>query len=178
MVQARAKGTILLERTTELDAISPTLYREAMSHFAGAVHVVTTDGPAGRRGVTVCALASVSDDPPTVIVCLNRNRTENQWFKQNGCFAINTLLAGQAAIAKAFAGEKELVMEERFAHGEWERLRTGAPALIDARMAIDCVVCDVQPIHTHFAIFGRAVACGQSRRGRALIYLDRGYRSL
>jgi flavin reductase (DIM6/NTAB) family NADH-FMN oxidoreductase RutF len=178
MVLAAAKGMILLERTDQLVAISPSAYREAMSHFAGAVHVATTDGPAGRRGVTVCAVTSVSDDPPTVIVCLNRNRKENQWFERNGCFAINTLLAGQSAIAKAFAGEARLEMNERFAYGQWERLQTGAPVLDGARMAIDCVVCDVQPIHTHLAIFGRVVACGQMRRGPALIYLDRGYRSL
>jgi flavin reductase (DIM6/NTAB) family NADH-FMN oxidoreductase RutF len=168
----------LLERTTELDAISPAAYRDAMSHFAGAVHVVTTDGPAGRRGVTVCAATSVSDDPPTVIVCLNRNREENRWFEQNGCFAINTLNAAQPAIARAFAGEGKLDMNDRFALCRWERLRTGSPVLSGGRMAIDCVVCDVQPVHTHFAIFGRVVAAGQLRRDPALIYLDRDYRSL
>ncbi|TIW51814.1 MAG: flavin reductase, partial [Mesorhizobium sp.] len=52
--------------------IGPQAYRDAMAHFAGQVHVVTTDGPAGRRGATVIAACSVSDTPPTVLVCLNR----------------------------------------------------------------------------------------------------------
>ena len=51
--------------------IQPQDYRDAMAKFAGAVHVITSDGPAGRRGVTVIAACSVSDDPPTILVCLN-----------------------------------------------------------------------------------------------------------
>ncbi|TGV53477.1 flavin reductase, partial [Mesorhizobium sp. M2D.F.Ca.ET.160.01.1.1] len=50
--------------------IGPQAYRDAMSHFAGHVHVVTTDGPAGKRGATVIAACSVSDTPPTILVCL------------------------------------------------------------------------------------------------------------
>jgi cob(II)yrinic acid a,c-diamide reductase len=59
------------------NAVEPRLYREAMSRFAGAVHVVTTDGPYGRRGVTVIAACSVSDDPPTIL-CLPQSREAGQ----------------------------------------------------------------------------------------------------
>ena len=102
-------------------------YRDAMSHFAGAVHVVTTEGPAGRRGVTVSAAASVSDDPPTVLVCLNRNRAENTMFADNGCFAVNVLTGEHLELARAFAGEGHLEMAQRFAFGKWGELATGAP---------------------------------------------------
>ena len=69
-------------------------YRDAMAHFAGHVHVVTTDGAAGRRGVTVIAACSVSDRPPTVLVCLNRENDANDLFVENGVFALNADVAG------------------------------------------------------------------------------------
>ena len=47
-------------------------YREAMARFGAAVSVVTTDGPAGRYGFTASAVCSVTDDPPTLLVCMNR----------------------------------------------------------------------------------------------------------
>ena len=50
--------------------VEPQAYRDAMARFAGAVHVVTTDGPAGLRGATVIAACSVSDAPPMVLVCV------------------------------------------------------------------------------------------------------------
>ena len=84
--------------------VEPRHYRDAMSRFAGAVHVVSTDGSAGRRGTTVIAACSVSDEPPTVLVCLNRGNEANDLYVKNGVFALNTLAAGQQDLANAFSG--------------------------------------------------------------------------
>ncbi|MCB1464873.1 MAG: flavin reductase [Nitratireductor sp.] len=159
-------------------AIPSQVYRDAMSRFAGAVNVVTTEGPAGRRGVTVSAAVSISDDPPTVLICLNHNRAENRMFAENGCFAVNVLSGSDVELARAFAGEGRLEMEERFAHGEWHTLETGSPVLAGARASLDCVVVDVQSVHTHDIIFGRVIAVGEENDGEALVYLDRQYRSV
>jgi len=168
----------VLERPKPPKALSSQDYRNAMSHLAGAVNIVSTDGPAGKRGVTVSAVVSVSDSPPTMLVCLNRNREENRFFEDNGCFAISTLCADQIELARAFAGEGHLPMAERFALGKWNTLATGAPVLDRARMSLDCVVTDVQAVHTHYVIFGQIVAAGPVRTDPELIYLDRHYRSI
>ena len=173
----------MLERNKQMPArqwpaLTPQAYRDAMSRFAGAVSVVTTDGPAGRRGVTVSAAVSISDNPPTVLVCLNRNRIENNFFERNTCFAINVLTAKQIELARAFAGEGHMPMENRFLLGQWSMLETGAPILKDCRMALDCIVRDVQSVHTHYVVVGEAIASAFAGRGRALLYLDRGYRTL
>lgn len=149
-----------------------------MSRLAGAVNIVTTDGVAGRRGVTVSAMVSVSDNPPTLFVCLNRNREENRWFERNGVFSINTLCASQVSLARAFAGEGKLPMDERFSLGQWAVLSTGSPVLKGARMALDCVVSDVQLVHTHFVVAGEVVACSELLDEDALVYLDRKYHSV
>jgi flavin reductase (DIM6/NTAB) family NADH-FMN oxidoreductase RutF len=153
-------------------------YRDAMSHFAGAVTIATTDGPAGRRGVTVSAAVSASDNPPTLMVCLNRNREENRWFAANGCFAINVLNDSHLALAEAFAGVGHLAMAQRFAIGAWGRLRTGAPVLKDSRVTLDCVVRGVQTVHTHDVLFGEVVATSDPKAGRALAYLERRYTAI
>ncbi len=59
-------------------------YRDAMSHYAGAVQIVTTAGSAGRRGLTLTAACSVSDNPPTILICLQKIHEENRLFIENG----------------------------------------------------------------------------------------------
>lgn len=154
------------------------IYRECMSRFAGTVNIVTTDGAAGRRGVTVSAATSVSDKPPSVLFCLNQNRIENNWFEKNGVFAINTLCKSHELLGRAFAGEGRLDMESRFKLGEWETLSTGAPVLTGARMSLDCKILDVQKIATHFVIIGEVVGYNLDSLDPALIYVDRAYKTI
>ena len=50
-------------------------FRDAMARLGAAVNIITTGGPAGRGGFTASAVCSVTDDPPTLLVCMNRNAT-------------------------------------------------------------------------------------------------------
>jgi flavin reductase (DIM6/NTAB) family NADH-FMN oxidoreductase RutF len=167
-------GGIALRRTRE-STIDRHDFREAMSRLGSAVHIATTDGPAGRSGTTVSAVTSVSDAPPTVLVCVNRQARINAAIKSNGLFAINTLPAHAEPLSDAFAGKGELSFDERFALADWTRLVTGAPILGGARVALDCRVTEVSEIGTHSVIFGEIVGIRLGERGPALIYLDRTY---
>ena len=73
-------------------------------------------------------------------------------------------------------------MEARFGLGRWQTLVTGAPALAGARMTLDCIVTDVQPIATHYVIFGEVVGHRLPDHGdtppAALTYIDRDYKAL
>lgn len=158
--------------------VEPRLYREAMSRFAGAVHVVTTDGPHGRRGVTVIAACSVSDDPPTILVCLNRMKPENDCFAQNGVFALNTLAATQQPIADAFSGLTGLAQDERFALGQWDKLGSGAPVLAGVEAAFDCQLAEAKDFATHRILFGRVTGLRIGDSLKPLIYHHRAYRTL
>ena len=60
------------EAVAEAKSVEPKVFREAMSRLGAAVHVITTDGPSGKTGFTATAVCSVSDAPPTLLVCLNR----------------------------------------------------------------------------------------------------------
>lgn len=149
-----------------------------MARFAGAVHVVATSGDAGRRGVTVIAACSVSDNPPTILVCLNRENAANDAFSDNGVFTLNTLSDGHESVANAFSGLTGLPQDDRFALGQWDTLVTGAPALVGAAAVFDCELVDAKDLATHRVLFGRvrAVRIGDSLE--PLIYYNRAYRRL
>jgi cob(II)yrinic acid a,c-diamide reductase len=157
--------------------VEPQAYRDAMAHFAGAVHVVTTDGVAGRRGATVIAACSVSDAPPMVLVCVNRENARNETFVQNGCFALNTLTPAHEPLAVGFSGVTGLPPEARFALGTWNTIATGAPTLTDATAVFDCEIVETKDMATHRILFGKVKGL-RIGEGKALLYHDRAYRVL
>ena len=157
--------------------IEPLAFRNAMSHFAEAVHIITTDGPAGRRGLTVSAVCSVSDNPATMLVCLNRKHALNHLFIENQVFALSTLSIGQLALSEAFSGKGELSQQDRFALGHWQTLQTGAPVLIDALASFDCRIIATHEVGTHYVIYGKVTALRFGDPARSLIYLNRSYHS-
>src|SRR5262245_47232348 len=103
------------EAAASVRSVEPQAFREAMSRLGAAVHVVTTDGPAGRTGFTATAVVSVSDQPATLLVCLNRGATSMPIMRGNGVFCVNTLRAGDEVIADTFAGRTKVPRDQRFA---------------------------------------------------------------
>lgn len=158
--------------------VEPQAYRDAMSHFAGHVHVVTTDGPAGKRGATVIAACSVSDTPPTILVCLNRENPKNEPFVENGNFALNTLSSHHQALSIGFSGVTGLAVEERFGLGRWDTISTGAPTLVDALAVFDCELVDYKDLATHRVLFGKVTGLRIGDNLKPLIYHARGYHVL
>src|SRR5438552_18059339 len=101
-----------------ISTVESSQFREAMSQLGAAVHVVTSAGPAGTTGFTATAVSSVSDQPATLLVCLNRRSNSAPLLSANGVFCVNTLRADEEAIADLFAGRTGN-RAERFATGEW-----------------------------------------------------------
>lgn len=165
------------ETTKELTAcVSPEAFRQGMTSLAGAVNIVTTDGAAGKAGFTATAVCSVSNDPATLLVCLNRGASVYQVFKDADTLAINTLTQGQDFLSNVFGGKAP--MAERFAAGEWETLETGAPVLSSAAVTFDCQVVSKSSVATHDVFFCQVVAIKQQSDAGALLYFKRGYRHL
>ena len=157
-------------------SVSREEFREAMARLGAAVNIITTGGPAGRAGFTASAVCSVTDDPPTLLVCMNRNASSAPALKANGVLCVNTLAAGQKDVAAVFAGVTKCPPGERFEAGVWSHIVTGAPALQGAVTAFDCRVVDVLEKGTHSVIFAEILAIRQgSRQDAGLIYFGRDY---
>lgn len=158
--------------------VSSQLYRDGMARFAAHVNIVTTDGPAGCAGFSASAVCSVTDDPPTLLVCQNRFSPLHSIFKENGVFCVNTLAADQQGLSEQFAHRAGIPMEERFASPLWEKFATGAPALRDALVCFDCRLAQVLEVGTHSVLFGAVQDIRVSSRPSALLYVYRSYRTL
>lgn len=104
-------------------------FRDAMASLSAAVNVVTTEGEAGRCGITATAVCSVTDTPPSVMVCINANSAMNPVFQGNGKLCINVLNHEQEIMARHFAGMTGVTMEERFALSGWQQGALGQPVL-------------------------------------------------
>lgn len=153
----------------------PTLFRTAMSRLGAAVNLVTTDGPEGRYGIVVSAVCSVTDAPPTLLVCVNRSSGANAVIKANGVLAISVLAGRHRALSAAFA---KAAPAERFATGSWTTLDTGAPLLEDAAAALDCHVRSVTEIGSHSVFFAEVCAIRVHDDVDGLVWFDRDYHRL
>lgn len=154
----------------------PAQFREAMSQMGAAVHIITTQGAAGKAGFTATAVASVSDTPPTVLVCLNRKSQITPVMRENKVFCVNTLASHDEELANVFAGRTGQFMADRFNAGDWTTLETGAPALKHAIAAIDCRVLEMKSVATHDIYFGEVAAIRLANADKALVYHARAYK--
>jgi flavin reductase len=148
-----------------------------MSRIGSSVHIVTAGSGQARSGTTATAVCSVSDEPPTVLACLNRNSRTAAVVRENGVFAINTLTKGHESISMTFAGQTGAAGSERFSVGDWDDSE-GVPMLRDASVLLRCDVVNIQNVGSHFVIFGliKSVVLGQSTAG--LMYYQRKYHYL
>ena len=154
------------------------VFREAMSRLGAAVHVVTTAGPGGKTGFTATAVCSVSDAPPTLLVCLNRRNHSGPILRENQVFCVNTLGAECETIADVFAGRTGAMLDNRFGTGVWTTLKTGAPVLSTCVVAFDCRVLEIKAVASHNVIFGAVVDIRLGPAGAALVYHERAYKLL
>jgi len=120
----------------------------------------------------------VSDQPATLLVCLNRRSQATPILETNRVLCVNTLRAGTDAIADVFAGRTRVTMAERFNIGSWGELSTGAPVLADAVVALDCRVIETKMVGTHNVVFAGVVAVRLGRPGPALVYHERAYKQV
>ena len=156
--------------------VEPGAFREAMSRLGAAVHVITTAGPAGKTGATATAACSVSDAPPTLLMCLNRRSQTNPIVLENGVFCVNALGAAEAEIADLFSGRTGVMGSERFNKGEWTTLVTGSPVFAGAVVAFDCRIVEVRSVGSHNVFFGAVEAVRLGPQGPALVYHERAYK--
>ena len=160
--------------------IEATDFRDAMSLLTTAVHVITTQGDSGCHGFTASAVCSVTDTPPTLLVCMNQAARSHEYFVDNKTLSVNVLGAQHEQLSTAFASK--LSSEERFEQGSWTELATGAPILADALVSFDCEIEDIQQVGTHSIFMCRVVAINQSEQQSeqqdSLVYFNRAYHQL
>ncbi|MDG1531185.1 MAG: LysR substrate-binding domain-containing protein [Paracoccaceae bacterium] len=150
-----------------------------MSCAACTVNIVTTDGPAGRAGVTVSAMSSVSADTPqpTLLVCVHHLSPAADLILENGVFCVNVLRDDQGYISDTFAGRFKDQVGDKFECTDWVNMSTGSPRVADPLVGFDCRVKSSEKVGTHYVFIGEVEDLYVRENGSPLIYANRAYGS-
>lgn len=163
-------------RMTGASGVDLQSFRNAMSKLGAAVSIVTTDGPGGRAGFTASAVCSVTDSPPTLLVCVNRNASAYPNVIANNVLCVNALASGHEALSGLFGGKTP--QDERFAAATWLEMVTGAPVLEDCAVSFDCRISEVVSVSTHDILICRIEKIYTNGATHGLVYFDRRYHAL
>lgn len=159
--------------------ISSEDFRDVLRLFPSGVTVVTIQAPSSSvpHGLTVSAFASVSPQPPLILVSIDHRASAYGMLEEAGAtFAVNILAEDQTELSNRFAWVKD---EDRFAEGSWTTAVTGAPILEDALAWLDCTIYGRFEAGSHTIYIGEVLASGVARpESPPLIYWNRGYRRL
>ncbi len=172
-------SAISAEPHPAVSAFSPVAretYRDGMASLAAAVNLITTDGAGGLAGFTATAVTSVTDDPPTLLVCLNRASSAAPAVLANKVLCVNALAPGHETVSSLFGGKTP--MAERFASADWTNGKTGAPVLHDALVSFDCIITEMVEVGTHFILMCQVVDVLANDREAALVYFRRAYQAV
>ncbi len=146
----------------------------AMRRFVTGVSIVTTALDGRIHGFTVNAFASVSAEPPTVLICVNRVATAHPLIAASQRFCVNILALDQRELAQRFAGGEP---RSRFDGVAYRIGPSGSPILEGTVAHLDCSVTEELTASTHTIFLGEVLDAG-SRDGAPLGYFNRTYRDL
>jgi flavin reductase (DIM6/NTAB) family NADH-FMN oxidoreductase RutF len=147
-----------------------------MRTLAGAVNIITSTHSGHRYGMTATAVCSASAEPPTVLVCINKLATTHDAIAKAKAFCVNVLRAEDWQLSTTFSGGQ--TGEARFKNGNWTRLTTGAPVLVDALVSFDCQVVKKVVHGTHTIFLGEVEQILIGKKGKPLLYSDGQYAKL
>jgi len=154
-------------------------FKKTMRHCTGAVALVTVGREAGRRtGLTVTAVCSLSDDPPSLLVCINRNASAHPRIREDRCFGVNFLNQEQVPLALTFSGQNGVDGDDRFCFGNWTTGITGAPLLDDAIASFDCELREEFETKTHSIFIGNVRGVRAASTAQPLLYLRGAFHSV
>lgn len=146
-------------------------FRAAMRHVAATVYAVTT-GPVGERhGILATAVSSLSFDPPSLLVCINRAASLHEPLACAETFCVNVLGLGNRDIAEIFTHERG---ENRFAIGDWTEAH-GVPVLTNAQSSFVCRTAHRHEFGTHTIFIGELIDARHREDAAPLTYYDRHY---
>jgi flavin reductase len=155
-----------------LDApFDPAEFRRCMRTVAGAVTVITCGEDGARTGLTATAMCSLTDTPPTLLVCVNASASAHPVIGRTRRFAVNVLSETQRGLAERFTSRGGAAGEARFEGARWMRRNGGAPMLDGALASFDCALEAEHRYGSHSIFIGRVMAATAQDAGMPLLYL-------
>ncbi len=156
--------------------VSAEQFRRTLRHWASGVSIVTTRRDGGLLGITVSSFASLSLDPPLVLICIDHKARSHAAIADQRAFGVNILRDDQQALSDLAAGRsgERGAWLEGVAH---TRAVTGAPLLEDCLAWLDCALVAQHEGGDHTIYIGRVEGANASE-GEPLLYHVGVYRRL
>jgi len=155
--------------------VDPAQFRQLLGRFATGVTVLTTRDARGRPiGMTASSVASVSLDPPLLLVCLAKPAASAAALIEATQFAVNVLQTGQQPASIRFATRDE----DRFGTTPWSCGEAGAPILKDSLGVFECERHAVHDGGDHHILVGQVVKASFDTTLDPLLYFRGRYRRL
>lgn len=145
-------------------------FRESMRHVAATVYAVTTIDGGNRYGILATAVSSLSFEPPSLLVCVNRSASLHDPLERAERFCVNVLGMGNRDVAEHFM----LPDADRFAVGDWTEME-GTPVLATAQSSLVCRMVHRHEFGTHTIFIGELLLAKHREDATPLTYFDRNY---
>jgi flavin reductase (DIM6/NTAB) family NADH-FMN oxidoreductase RutF len=155
--------------------VEPAEFRRILGHWTTGVAIIASTTQEGEpRGLTANAVASVSLDPPLILVCIESGADTHDCIRRAAAFAVSVLPQAAERTARRFAGADA---EAKFEGIAWRTEVTGAPVLDEALAWVDCRLRDIHDGGDH-SIFVAEVVAGDATEGEPLVFYRGGYHRL
>ncbi len=152
-------------------------FKSGMRRLASGVSLITTVADGKRHGLVATAVSSVTAEPPSLLVCVNKTASAHAHISSAGIFCVNVLSDAHEAVAARFSSSVD--RDKRFAHDDWQSIVTGAPALVGSLVSFDCEVRTVVAYQSHTIFLAEIVGAEfWSDDINPLVYLDGKYHFL
>ena len=148
-------------------------FKRAMSQFASGVTVVTTEHQGQLYGMTVASFASLSLNPPLVLICVGRNMHTHDAIAGSKRFGVSILGQDQQHLSNHFASK----LDDKFQGIDYRLGSSGVPLLDGAICTLECAVKEPLPGGDHSIFVGSVEAAATDERA-PLVYFRSGYREL
>ena len=151
--------------------------RQAMRRLAASVVIVSAREGDTRYAMVASAVTSLSMEPPSLLVCVNRTATMYPYLAVGKDFCINILSQAHEDLSKLCSGAEK--GEARFAVGDWrEDPDTKTPFLGDAQASLICAIDAIHHYGTHAIVIGKVKRVHLHGDIYPLIYVDGKYTSV
>ena len=148
-------------------------FRDAMRRFATTVSIITCAHGGLRFGMSATAVTSLSVDPPSLLVCVNKSAATHRVMSRGGRFCVNVLRSIHAGLSQAFSGK--LKGEDRFQLGNWRQTEDGLPFLADAQANLFCEIVRVVDYGTLTIFIASVYSAKTQQEVDPLLYQDGKY---
>jgi flavin reductase (DIM6/NTAB) family NADH-FMN oxidoreductase RutF len=151
--------------------------RQAMRRLAASVVVVTARVGDTRYAMAASAVTSLSMDPPSILICVNRSASIFPILEAGRDFCVNVLSGSHEDVSIACSGAQK--GEGRFQVGDWrDDPDTNTPFLGDSQASLICAVDGIHHYGTHGIFIGKVKRVHLHGDVYPLIYLDGRYSSV